>query len=256
MAHTPPCFVIGRLDSERLHACLVRLDGLGIAAEVSPAVIPDAEPPWSPHYDDSERRRQLGYSLSRGEVGCFLAHRQVWQRILNGDSPVALVLEDDAELDVTRLGAVQDAATAIAGRACVVRLVSEPQPRIHVWRELGRGACLGLPTRPGNLTTAYLATREAAAALLAASESFDCPVDDFMNHVHLHRVDVFNAEPQPARHGIGRSEIGYRSKPSVGGWFRIKREFLRAWLKARIWAARLAARARLGLLFRKSEPPR
>ncbi len=256
MAHTPPCIVIGRLDSERLHACQLRLDGLGIAAEVSPAVIPASEAPWSPHYDDAGRRRLLGYSLSRGEIGCFLAHRQVWQRILNGGWPVAMVLEDDAELDVARLGAVADAAVAVVGRTCVVRLVSEPRPRIYVWRELGRGACLGVPTRPGNLTTAYLVTREAAVALLAASESFNCPVDAFMNHIHLHEVDVFNAEPPPARHGIGRSEIGLRSKPPVGAWFRLKREFLRASLNVRVWTGRLAARARLGLLFRRSEPPR
>jgi len=46
----------------------------------------------------SERRqyRTLHYELTRGAVGCFLSHRGVWERLLESDSPAALVFEDDS----------------------------------------------------------------------------------------------------------------------------------------------------------------
>lgn len=259
MARVPemaPTFVITRADSERARAFRAHAAALGLEVEFSPAVFPGGEAPWTPHYDDAERRRLLGYPMWRGEVGCFLAHREVWRTVVARGLPVALVLEDDAELDAARLGAVAAAAAAITGRRLAVRLVSEPPRSMRVWRELGGGACLGLPVRRGRLTTAYLVTREAAAALLAASERFCFPVDDFMNLVHQHRVDVLHVEPPAARHGAAPSEIGVRLKPPVGPWVRLRREWLRLGRSIRMAVGRLAARRRLGLLLARAEPPR
>jgi glycosyl transferase family 25 len=36
--------------------------------------------------------------LSAGEVGCFLSHRQCWQRIAQGEEPYGCVFEDDVLL--------------------------------------------------------------------------------------------------------------------------------------------------------------
>lgn len=49
-------------------------------------------------YDDSAARSRYGWSLTRGEVACFLSHRLLWQRVVTGGRSV-IVLEDDALLD-------------------------------------------------------------------------------------------------------------------------------------------------------------
>ncbi|MEM5314011.1 glycosyltransferase family 25 protein [Paraburkholderia sp. JHI869] len=49
-------------------------------------------------YDDSAARSRYGWSLTRGEVACFLSHQLLWQRVVSSGRSV-IVLEDDALLD-------------------------------------------------------------------------------------------------------------------------------------------------------------
>lgn len=49
-------------------------------------------------YDDAAARLRYGWSLTRGEVACFLSHRLLWQRVVNSGRSV-IALEDDALLD-------------------------------------------------------------------------------------------------------------------------------------------------------------
>lgn len=256
MGSLPAMFVISLPDSPRQAAFRAHARSIGLEPELSPGVQPAGDSPWSPHYDDAGRRRLFGYPMQRGEVGCFLAHRNVWSTMVERRLPVALVLEDDAVLAGSRLAEVVSAAEAILGRPLVARLVSEPRPAIRIWRELGGGACLGLPVRPGNLTTAYLITLEAAGALLTASERFRFPVDDFMNHTYRHGVDILHLEPELARHDAVRSEIGVRLKPPVTPWVRLRREWFRVGRSVRGGLGRLAGRLRLGLLLTRASPPR
>jgi GR25 family glycosyltransferase involved in LPS biosynthesis len=37
-------------------------------------------------------------TLTRGELGCFLSHRAIWQRVVDADLPYALIMEDDCLL--------------------------------------------------------------------------------------------------------------------------------------------------------------
>lgn len=38
------------------------------------------------------------FGMKRGRIGCFLSHRNVWQKIVDNDIPIALILEDDVNL--------------------------------------------------------------------------------------------------------------------------------------------------------------
>lgn len=49
-------------------------------------------------YDSTRHRRWYPRDLSRGEIGCCLAHRKVYERMLDDGCEYALVLEDDAIL--------------------------------------------------------------------------------------------------------------------------------------------------------------
>ena len=47
------------------------------------------------HYDVDLNRRQYHSVLTLGEIGCYLSHRKVWQKIVDEHLDFALVLEDD-----------------------------------------------------------------------------------------------------------------------------------------------------------------
>jgi glycosyl transferase family 25 len=47
-------------------------------------------------YDEARALRRLGRTLTRGEVGCALSHRQVYRMMLQEGLAEAVVLEDDA----------------------------------------------------------------------------------------------------------------------------------------------------------------
>jgi glycosyl transferase family 25 len=136
MGNMPHTFVIGEAGSVRTQSFFAHAKKLGIEAELSPAVFLTGESPWTEYYDYISRLSTLGYGLIRGEVGCFLAHRKVWQKIVEGSERVCLVLEDDARWIAPPDGDVALAADAITGRPMLVRLLSQPQRSYRIWRNL------------------------------------------------------------------------------------------------------------------------
>ena len=46
-------------------------------------------------FDYIRSKKVYGRTLNAGEVGCALSHRKVYEEVLNGSEPYALVLEDD-----------------------------------------------------------------------------------------------------------------------------------------------------------------
>jgi glycosyl transferase family 25 len=231
------------------------LESLGIPFELSPAVFLQGELPWSGHYDHETRMRNLGYPMRAGEVGCFLAHRAVWETA-SRQKGCTLVLEDDAFVDSSCRPAILAAADLLSGRSSAARLISQPRPSFRTWRQVAGGTALVRPCRNGNLTVGYLITQEGACALLQKSESFWCPVDDYMNLEYVHGCLMLHFEPEIAEHRDGGvSLIGGRTKPSVSLRTRIVREILRAWRNARGSLFSWSVLARLGLCFRRTEHP-
>ncbi|HAZ66620.1 MAG TPA: hypothetical protein DCY41_07690 [Opitutae bacterium] len=247
MAQMPHAFVIGEAGSMRTQSFFAHAQSVGFEAELSPAVFLTGEYPWSEHYDHVSRLSTMGYGLTRGEVGCFLAHRKVWQKIVEGSDRVCLVLEDDARWITPPDADVALATDAIAGRPMLVRLLSHPQRSYRIWRNLSSSSSLYLPTRASDLSVAYLITREAAVRLLQSSERFIWPVDRFFNFGYLHGVDVLHLGPEKVHHEDTNSLIGKRSKPIASRIFRLKREWLRVLQSVRVAWAYQKTLGRLGL---------
>ena len=166
------------------------------------------------------------FRLTRGEIGCFLSHRRIWQMIIDRDMPAALVVEDDAELDRHRLGA---ALALIEEHLCdgdYVRLPAKLRERARMKLAEKGATGLILNSRIGLTTLAQVVTWGAASRLLGATGQFDRPVDTFLQMPWLTGVRMLTA----SRHGI--SEVSNRlggsiiQKPS-GGRFPFKREYLR-----------------------------
>jgi glycosyl transferase family 25 len=50
-------------------------------------------------YDDAAVNKKMHRSLSPGEIGCYLSHIKVWEKIVTEKLPWAVVLEDDIIID-------------------------------------------------------------------------------------------------------------------------------------------------------------
>ena len=256
MRDHPTILVITHDQSPRRNSILGHLTELGLDHEISPAVFPQGELPWDACYDNAERLGRLGYPMTRGEVGCFLAHRRAWNTIVRRGLPMALVIEDDARLAEGVAEGLSAVSRALGDQAAFARLVSDPRPAYRPWADLGRHGCLAYPVRPGDLTVAYLVTQEGARALLEGSRKFWCPVDDFMNLEDAHGAVAFHVEPPMAEHHDGgASLIGRRTKPKMAAGAKVIREIRRAWHKSRLALSRELTLWRLGIRFRKARQP-
>ena len=125
------------------------------------------------------------FGLSAGEIGRFLSHRQVWAEIVRRDLDFGLILEDDAALvpdpyanalrlalaNIDMLGLIQFQTQPHAGPATLVDTVGE--------------SVLCVPQETGLRSTAQIVSWDAADHLLRLTESFDRPVDTFVqSHWH------------------------------------------------------------------------
>lgn len=97
-----PVFIIN-LDSspERYQHAEQQLQALGISAQRFRGVygkdLSAAE--VDACYDKAANLQHFRRSLSPGEIGCYLSHRGVWQQMVDQHIEVAIVLEDDIEVD-------------------------------------------------------------------------------------------------------------------------------------------------------------
>ena len=204
------------------------LGSFGISAELSPSVFIESNPADLPAYDGRRRLQELGYHLTKGEVGCFLAHREAWKRVVAAGAP-CLVLEDDARLDTALVRHLESAAQAIAGSTMMVRLFSMKTGRHKRWKELSAEFSLVRPLAAASSAVAYLMSPGCAAALLEHSAVFWLAVDEFMDDEAVHGCVVMQGSPQLVRHDDeGASMVGGRQKPPLSLGRKILREIARA----------------------------
>ena len=162
--------------------------------------------------------------LSPAEVGCYLSHRRLWQRIAAADAPGAVVLEDDFVLDadwddVLDALAARSAAASMAAPV-LVRLQLPGSVRFRRWAALGRDA--GPLTGRRRLVRpcfvqwecmAYYVSRAGAARLAERSGNIHRPVDDVIRRTWDTGVAVYNVEPAPVRGRGETSSIGQSRRP-------------------------------------------
>lgn len=109
-----PVFIIN-LDSspERFVHAEQQLQALGIQPQRFRGVygkdLTDAE--VDACYDKSANLQYFRRSLSPGELGCYLSHRGIWQLMVEQNIELAIVLEDDIEVDPRLPQAIAQIAT-------------------------------------------------------------------------------------------------------------------------------------------------
>ncbi len=125
----------------------------------------------------SSMQPKYPFELNLGEIGCFLSHRKVWQRIVDQGLDGGLIFEDDVEIDpatfadalamaevhVQELGYIQFQVREVTGVNTVFAqegAVQIVQPVITLLR-----------------TSAQFVSGWAAQELLELTERFDRPID-------------------------------------------------------------------------------
>jgi glycosyl transferase, family 25 len=195
-----PVFVINMADnSARMDKCAAQLTAQGIAFQRFEAVNGRAlsEGEAARAYDAAANVQKFRHSLLRGELGCYLSHIDIWQRIVEGEAPGAVVLEDDfsADSDLAKvLRALSDSGEPWDMVKLYTRRVDKKMLRP---RPLVGGRKLVTPYAIPNTTLGYVIRKDAAARLLARATPFARPIDEDHKRFWEHGLDVRLVMPPP-----------------------------------------------------------
>ena len=176
------------------------------------------------HRMDAEWFRIMrGRELAPGEIGCFLSHYGLWQRLVEAGTPCALILEDDARLE-DGFAAVIDEAVKIAAEWDVVYLARMKKPLRTVRTVAVLDGCRRLiqcRRRTGGV--GYLIRLEAAEALLHYCWRIRTPIDYLYTGWWDNGLRVYAVDPPIVRHaGMPSTIMTWKG----GKWPKLKRTAL------------------------------
>lgn len=184
-------------STERRESMQQRLVALGLAYDILPAV--DGRARWNellPSVDVKAFQHHAGGDVLPGEIGCYHSHLQAWQRLVDSDAQVLLVLEDDIVFHDDFMDALR---IALRGRdhwdMLKLAKIRAKQPVCQgLLGPYRLNACIGAFTGFG----AYLIQRETARRLLPQLLPIRAPIDRELEQVHRHDIRHFSLEPFPA----------------------------------------------------------
>ena len=215
-ARFPPVYVISLARSQERRASIRhRLDTLSVAYEIVDAV--DGSTLDLSQYADRLRldkyRIKFGNALSPGEVGCFLSHYGLWERMIAEKSEIALILEDDAVWDddftdvIMRLSAIEwqwDLVLLSAGENISVD---------RVLCSVGDNRQLTRHKRRVWTTAAYLIHLSAAEKLLLHCWEIRACIDALYAEYWKNDVSFYFVDPPPARQSGAETSIAGKTSP-------------------------------------------
>lgn len=249
----PPVFVINlERSADRRADMIARLEPLHIPYTFFKAVNGhELDIETLPAYAKTRRRLLFGRDLSKGEIGCLLSHKAVYQHMVDNNIDQAIVLEDDVTIEPSFPQLVREILQSPVKWDIIRFLAYEKVQKI------GRDI-YALPSQPHVLaripTTSggaygYMLTQKAARELLKHMQSNALPVDALHSYVWKTGLETFILRPSPVysdpdnNSTIGRTRFDKTSQ--LAGWQRAVYPFTRAWLKfselvgkrASYWAA-------------------
>ncbi len=202
-----------------------------------------------------EERREAVFKpaqnpLTPGEIGCALSHRKVYEKILEENLDIAMILEDDVifDRDIHRF---MNAAAMADPCDPEIFLVTDVKTYIKSRKRVLSGLAFH-PALNGNGAYTYIITRQAAANLLGYLHPVRTVVDDwklfmllglvriwvcderFMRHNHAvpshlceARSAVFRSPERKAYMRSLRGDIPWKNKLAYYGWKYFVRPFER-----------------------------
>jgi glycosyl transferase, family 25 len=208
---TWPVYVINMAaNTTRMARVAAELTRLGIAftrfeAVDGRALSPDA---LARVYDPAANRKRARHPMIGPEIGCYLSHVALWDRIAVDDAEGGIILEDDfaAEGD---LAAVLAAIAVDDGDWDIAKLFSaRVGQKVLDRRPLVPGREIGVPYKVPNTTLGYAIRRGAAARLAACALPMSRPIDEDHKHFWEHGLCIALVTPSPLAFGEQGAETG------------------------------------------------
>ena len=182
-------------------------------------------------------KKLYGRVLMPGEVGCYLSHYALWERIAAQPQDCALVLEDDVELADDFFDVVADIVNSPWHWEVVNLATAKVMPIKKSMHPVGNGRKFGLSPHGGGCAAAYLIRPSGAQKLLSFCREMREPMDMLYVRWWRHGAVYYFVSP-PAAKQIPRlvSAIGERDDKnrafidSISSSINRKRErFARKW---------------------------
>ena len=222
-----PVYVISLARAKERRANMRRqLDALGMRYEIVDAV--DGATLKPEEYMNRLRPRQFkmtyGREVIKGEIGCFLSHCAVLERIAESENDCALILEDDAVLSddlpniVKRVNKCEwhwDAVLLSAARRRSVDCVLCDLE--NDWR-------LVRYKRKPSSAAAYMIRPAGAKKLLAHCGEIRAGIDHMYAEYWRHGAAFYHVDPPPIKQS-GETMIGIAEEGSLG--WRVVASFIR-----------------------------
>ncbi len=138
-----------------------------------------------------------GYELTRGEIGCYLSHYNLWQKIIAEKIPYALILEDDAIL-ADDVGEIINALPNVDWCWDIVRLSATRKRKINrILQSIGKDRFLVRYRSPAEGTVAYIITLSGAKILQQHCQIINYPIDVLYEQWWKTGIQFFAIHPSP-----------------------------------------------------------
>lgn len=148
-------------------------------------------------YDAKANARRFRNPLLPGEIGCYLSHIAIWEKMAAGEDAGAIILEDDFAA-APDLKTVLKALTEDPRSWHLVKLYRRRDRARNLQSEaLCDGRSLATPYQVPNTTLGYVIRKEAAGHLLSRSVPFARPIDEDHKRFWEHGLDIRVVSPSP-----------------------------------------------------------
>jgi GR25 family glycosyltransferase involved in LPS biosynthesis len=202
-------------DTERRALMTTRLDRLGIRHEIVPGVDGRALGAHKVAEYNVAFRRGFNRDITRGELGCALAHLDFFRRIANGPDPLVCTMEDDIGLSEDIPQFLQEETLRTLPPFDVLRLFATGMRRHQTaWKvATTHNHDVVVPLRSGWGTQAQIISRNAAALL--AEWPIIAPIDGIYHDYPPRGLRIMEVRPSLVeRRDLGSNTAGARSKPA------------------------------------------
>ena len=168
-----------------------------IPATIHPAVDGHS---LSKEQSDKVYKRQLHlprypFRLNPGEIGAFLSHKEVWQRILSEKIDAALIFEDDISIDPRLFNTAFNLAKRHIFDARYIqfpiKLRNSPARIIEENSNIALFENIVIPLG----AVCQFVSSSAATILLKQSDMFDRPIDTLLQLRHISNLHVYTIYP-------------------------------------------------------------
>ena len=189
-----PIFVISLVRAADRRA---RLDAAGFQYTIVDAVDGKNLSNYNYHLQDKAHKFLRGRKVSNNEIGCYLSHYNLWQKMVSENIEVALIFEDDAKWDDDFAKIIND-IMALKRQWGMCLLTNDKNcmffRKLHA---VGDNRFLGYPLKRTMALTGYLLKREAAANMCKRLSIIYEPVDMAIARHWEYDSMRFSVRPHP-----------------------------------------------------------